>query len=931
MIDSFNKAGRTRSTSFETKNPIRLRKCQSNDINQVTKRSSFSQHSNTRSLESILFAFLFAPLALLAETRIQVDSAAKLITLEISDRLEPNETWIVEFTSSLSRTGNWETIEPTRDVALPTGERQLTVSYPNSDVGYFRLRRRAIISETYPLLLNEIMSNNRSSHPDDDGEFSDWIELYNPNPDSVSLEDWYLTDNLNSLTKWAFPKTEIPGETYLLVYASGKNKREEEAPLHTNFRISANGESIALTRGADQLVDQITLGRLANDESIGRNSSSNREWFLFEAGTATPALENNLESATAYVLQPEFESTPGLYEDGLLFQLSHPDPEATLLYTTDGSLPDADSSVYEAAFPIQTHTVIRAVAQDAAGNISKVATGSFLVGTEHTLPIVSLVASPENFEIRDGFLYGFGEHMYPNSGFSANFPYSASNAWKDREIAASLEFFEADSDQSLRQDIGLKIFGGWGSRGYPQKSLALFARAKYGKGKIEYPLFPDLEIDEFESVILRNSGNDNQSTHQIPPRPPIRAFGPTQGNGSYFVNGTFTLFRDAMMQTVAENLDVDRQAYRPTVLYLNGNYWGIYNLREKLNEHYVASHHNVPSDEIDLIEGYSNANAGSNRIYRQARSYVRRFDLSLDERFEAVATQYVNISSFIDYHLAVIYFQNFDIGNIKQWRAQDGGTFRWMLYDQDYGFHLWPEEVYLPAMARDYSDYDNMFAFYTNPEGTSNGWPNAGGRTLFLRRLLLNKDFESQFITRCLDLLNTDFRSQRVRAIIERLAAQIRPEIPAHLARWSWENLQEQNHGIPFKGEDAPLDISHWEDNVQILLKFADERPAKLRNDLTRHFRLHPSQTAVTLRGEPADGGTVQINSIDVATFPWAGTYLQQVPSQLMAKPREGFTFVGWEGSVESPETAATILNTAGETRTTITARFEPIGQGNQE
>ena len=380
-----------------------------------------------------------------------------------------------------------------------------------------------------------------------------------------------------------------------------------------------------------------------------------------------------------------------------------------------------------------------------------------------------------------------------------------------------------------------------------------------------------------------------------------------------------------MMQTLASKLDVDRQAYRPTVLYLNGQYWGIYNLREKLNEHYVESHHGVSSDAVDLIEGYSQANAGSNRFYREAQSYIRRIDLSSDERFEVVASKYINISSFIDYHLAVIYFQNFDIGNIKQWRAQDGGTFRWMLYDQDYGFHLWPEEIYVPAMARDYGDYDNMFAFYTNPEGSGNGWPNASGRTQLLRRLLLNDNFKTQFITRCLDLLNTDFESERVKTTIETLADQIRPEIPAHLTRWSWKALEAQNHGVPFKPEDAPLDISHWEKNVQVLHDFATARPAKLREDLTQHFQLEDAQTSVTVHVQPANGGSVMVNSLDLKSSPWTGIYLQEIPTRLVAKAAEGFTFAEWSGGVTSPDSVETLLETTGRTEVSLTAHFHPV------
>ena len=181
--------------------------------------------------------------------------------------------------------------------------------------------------------------------------------------------------------------------------------------------------------------------------------------------------------------------------------------------------------------------------------------------------------------------------MFTNSGsIIGNFPYSSSNGWnRNREVEASFEVYEPGDGEKLRIDLGLKIFGGWGSRGYPQKSMALFARSDYGYGKIRHPFFPNKAVDSFESIVLRNSGNDNQSTWLTYPRPPINEVGTPASHGRYFVNGNFTMFRDAMMQSLVEGTGLDTQGYRPAVLYVTGDSWGIYNIREKLSEHYVET------------------------------------------------------------------------------------------------------------------------------------------------------------------------------------------------------------------------------------------------------------------------------------------------------------------------------------------------------
>jgi len=496
-----------------------------------------------------------------------------------------------------------------------------------------------------------------------------------------------------------------------------------------------------------------------------------------------------------------------------------------------------------------------------------------------------------------------------------NFPYSASNAWKrNREVEASFEVYEPGDGEKLRINVGLKIFGGWGSRGYAQKSMALFARSEYGYGKIRHPFFPNKAVDSFESIVLRNSGNDNQSTWLTYPRPPIREFGTPVSHGSYFVNGNFTMFRDAMMQSLVEETGLDTQGYRPAVLYLNGDYWGIYNIREKFSEHYVESTHDVPADDIDLIEGYGSANSGSSSAYNLMRNFIQSRPMNNSVYYQTVQDFYLDIDNFIDYHLAVIYGQNFDIGNIKCWRQRSGvdRQFHWMLYDQDYSFNLWKPDVYIPAMRRDYSDYENMFAFYTNPVGSGTGWPNSGGRTLLLREMLESDEFENSFVQRCADLLNTLFESERVLARIDTMAGVIRPEMGRHLSRWSWEGIQSRGFGIPHKEEDEPLTVAHWESNVESMREFARARPDKLRQDLIDHFNLSKGLAAVTVASSDPSKGTVHINTIDLEASPWTGQYFRDFPPTLTAKPKEGASFVRWSGdSTSSSPTIELPLNGA--------------------
>ena len=485
-----------------------------------------------------------------------------------------------------------------------------------------------------------------------------------------------------------------------------------------------------------------------------------------------------------------------------------------------------------------------------------------------------------------------------------------------------MEMFEPDGDGGFRQNVGVKIFGGWGSRGYPQKSMAIFARQEYGRGKIQHQLFPDKEVDSFESFVLRNSGNDNQSTWLTYPRTEIKAFTPPVSYGSYFVNCNFTLFRDAMVQSLARETGLDTQGYRPAVLYLNGDYWGIYNIREKLTEHYVESNHGVPSDEVDLIEGYGSANSGSATAYNRMRSYVSSNDMNDPEHYQVVGEEHLDIGNFIDYHLVILWGRNFDIGNIKCWRPQtDNGTFRWLVYNQDYAFNLWKPEVYIPAMRRNFADYEDMFEFHTNSSGGGTGWPNAGGRTLLFREMLESDVFRERLILRSADLFNHLWSTDRVIERIDEMAAVIRSEIPSHLERWSWAAIQERGFGFPHKEEDEPLNLEHWERNVEVMRAFARDRPAQFREQLMDHFGFENGTAEVGITIQNADKGQVVVNTLTVPSDSWSGIYYQDLPITIRAVPNEGATFTGWSGAVTGD--AAEMTVTLNAVAVSIEAAFE--------
>ncbi|MDZ7332890.1 MAG: CotH kinase family protein [candidate division KSB1 bacterium] len=625
--------------------------------------------------------------------------------------------------------------------------------------------------------------------------------------------------------------------------------------LHTNFKINASGEIISLHDAHGHLIDQIELGPLPTDVSFGRQPDAGSNWFYFLQ--PTPKTSNTTVGYRNLPGEPAFSHASGFYTTSLLISISASDPQNEIYYTLDGSVPSKNSQRYLSPISISKTTVVRAREFSPDGSASATVTRNYLINETIRLPVVCLTTDPYNLWDPDSGIYVLGKNYDPSP------PHYGANFWQDWERPVHVDFFEPGGALGFSLNAGMKIFGGW-TRDFAQKSLAIFARSRYGTSEIQYQLFPDKPIDHFESFVLRNSGNDWSST----------------------------MFRDGMMQNLLNGTDLDLVAYRPAVVFLNGQYWGILNIREKINEHYLAANRHVDPDELDLLENNIQLIHGDATHYQTMLNYMTTHDIRLSTVYDSVKKM-MDIANFMDYQIAQIYFDNRDWpgNNVKYWRPRTSeGRWKWIVFDTDFGFGLWNAAAYR----------DNTLEFATEANGPD--WPNPPWSTFLLRRLLENPQFKNDFINRFADHLNATFEPKRVIQKIDSIKTILQLEIPRHQLRW----------------RDS---ARNWAQNVQNLKQFATYRPNFVRTHLIGKFNLN-GIARVSLQVIPPNSGIVRLNSLRLTNFPWQGDYFQKVPIQITAIPNPGFRFVGWSDTSLSNHEQI-ILNLSQDL--SLIAKFEPI------
>ena len=637
----------------------------------------------------------------------------------------------------------------------------------------------SIDSARYPknkeVVISEMAAVNRGTIAASDGEYYDYIELYNPTGKPVSLKGYRLSDNPGRAQWHTLPDIELPADGYKLIWTGGEEDYYSTRNFHYYITMGLNryGETLYLTDPDGVVVDSFVSGRLDETSSCGRVSMTDPIVYYFDR--QTPGEVNPTVGLKGPAPTPVFTLETGYVESGA--KVSILCPGATIHYTLDGSEPTAQSPVYDGApISVTKNVTIRARAYMEGRLRSDDSAGSYLVGRKHDMPVMFLSTDASNF-------FDYNDGIWSDGpGYTEEFPHVGANYWKDREKPVHVQYMDENGQAQLEFNAGVKIFGQY-SRACPQKSLSINMRDKYGVSEICYPFFKNATTNVFSELVLRNSGQDNDKAH----------------------------LRDAFTAMVVKGqMDLDLMDYRPIVVYLNGEYYGIYDLREKINEDYAANR--IGTDDVDMIKGNDNVMVGTYDNYKALLQYVNSHDLSKAENYDYVASQ-VDVDELINYWIVETFFSNTDTGNIKFYRPRtETGKWRWVLFDLDWA--LFPS-----------THYENWLEEIVNPRGHGVG---KYFETDLMCGLMTNFTFRDKFMKAYGYHLKTTFATERMLEIFDQMVAELKNEMPYHIERWG-----------------TPSSVANWESQV-----------ATLRDIVSRQngiMRQHLIETATNTTGHHQD------------------------------------------------------------------------------
>lgn len=704
------------------------------------------------------------------------------------------------------------------------------------------------------LVINEYSCANMGTITDNFGKTPDWIEIYNASAISVNLSTYYLSDKTTNPLKWQLPNINLNAGQRILFYASNRNITAS-APYHTNFKLtqSEGNEVVMLSDNAANIIDMVTIEPTLRNHSRGRITDGSATWGV--CPTPTPNIANT-GVFTGYTTTPIMNMNPGNYAGPISVTLSSPDPNVTIRYTTNGSEPTVASTAYSAPIAVNSTTVIRAKAFSSNPQILPgfIETNTYFINVSHTLPIVSLASA--------NYTQLFGNSM--------------------QEINSSIEYFDANANFQF-ESYGEVNGHGNDSWAYPQKGVDFITRDEEGyDDEMQYQIFHTSPRPSFQRIILKAAASDNY---------------PFQSQPACHL-------RDAFVQSYAFKigLHMDGRRFESCILYINGQYWGVYEIREKVNDpDYTKYYYNQDEDEIDvlsywgwLIVRYGNANDWNN-LY----NFIMSNNMAVQANYNAAAAR-IDVMSVIDYYIYNTYVVNSDwiTWNTMWWRGfgNPGVKWKYAMWDMDNVYNLgenfagWPNTGY----QADPCDLDNIY---------QNAGPNMGHLDIF-NALAANPDFKNLYITRYAELLNGPLSCNKILEHLDSIINVLTPEMPGQIARWGGS-------------------MAGWQNNLNFLRNQILGRCSVINQGIADCYDVTGPYPVVVLVDPPGSGNVKFINNM-LSAYPWDASYFSPTQITMDAIPAMSWNFDYWEldHHTVSPSINASSVSFTFNTGDTIIAHF---------
>ncbi len=622
----------------------------------------------------------------------------------------------------------------------------------------------AALGEEAAVTVSEVMASNGTYT---DGHAYDWVELHNVSGKTLDLSGWFLSDSAKKPYKWAFPEgAKISKDGYVLIYCTGEELSPGKGSVfYANFKLSADGDQVLLTSADGETMAELEFPAQWGNISYGRDQGGAYGYFE----TATPGKANGKEACAGRAQAPALQLKGGYYAQAVTVTATAQEG-AVIRYTTDGSTPTAKSArLKEEGLTVKKTTALRVKAFADGLVSSQTVSATYLIGEEQPVPAVCLTTDEKYlFDQKTGALVR-------GTGSMANYE-------KELEYPVHIEYYAQGGEQLISQ-MGTFTASGHSARQNRQKSIALYARKAWGPEYFSFNPFPNRDYPFYKSLLLRAANSDWHSTR----------------------------LRDPVISSLAEGLDLIYQDALPIEVYINGKYWGHYNLREKINKYFIAQWEGVPLSDEATVDGMDIlartgsdqfVQRGSNEDWLALCDFCKTQDLNVPENLQWV-TERLDVDSLFTHAAFEIIIGNVDVTNVRVYRLP-GGKWKYLLFDVEAGFGSSSDSKTVP-LENYIKDVDaKINAFRHEP----------------LNALLSVPEMKAKFLTRFAEILEHSFLWPDVEAKFAPWEEVLEQLLPRHIDRWgNWT-------------------VKTWRTNVNATKYYARVRPRKVVSMLAKRMKL---------------------------------------------------------------------------------------------